>query len=110
MPSGPEEERENLVQEQTNDRTGLKDAVREYARIAAVTLLFALFLKFFVIEAFRIPTTSMEQTLYVGDFLLVNKFIYGAKTPRYLPLTGIPLPSLTLPALKNPDRGDVVVF
>jgi signal peptidase I len=81
-----------------------------YGRILLYTLGFAIFLKFFVIEAYRIPTDSMEETLFAGDFLLVNKFVYGARTPRYLPFTLIALPSFSLPALVLPARGDVVVF
>jgi signal peptidase I len=58
-------------------------------------------LRTFVIEAFRIPTGSMENTLLVGDFLLVNKVVYGAQ---------IPGTQAHLPALEHPRRGDVVVF
>lgn len=73
-------------------------------------IIAALLLKTFVIEAFRIPTGSMENTLLVGDFLLVNKFIYGAKSPQYLPFTDISIPYFQLPPLEHPHRGDVVVF
>ena len=110
IPEVSEDEQEGPTQNETSAPAGLAHEIREYAKIAGFTLLVALFLRFFVIEAYRIPTASMEQTLYVGDFLLVNKFVYGARTPRYVPLTDVPLPSFTLPALKRPDRGDVVVF
>jgi signal peptidase I len=83
---------------------------REFATIVAVTFLVALVLKFLVVEAYRIPTASMEQTLSIGDYVLVNKFIYGPKTPAYLPFTQIPIPVLTLPGLTDPQRGDVIVF
>jgi signal peptidase I len=83
---------------------------REYAQLLLVTLLVALFLKFFIIEAYRIPTGSMENTLLPGDFVLVNKFLYGATSPRYIPFTRIPVPSFQLPAISDPVRGDVVVF
>lgn len=82
----------------------------EYAKTIFVTLIVALFLKTFVVEAFRIPSGSMENTLLVGDFLLVNKFIYGFRTPRYVPLTNVAIPSFTLPAFKGVRRGDVIVF
>lgn len=75
-----------------------------YAAIAAFIL------KSFVIEAFRIPTGSMEKTLLIGDFLLVNKFVYGSSTPRSIPFADIRLPYVTLPSLREPDRKDVVVF
>jgi signal peptidase I len=68
------------------------------------------FINAFVAQAFRIPSGSMEKTVLVGDFILVNKFVYGAKSPRYLPFTSIPLPWFGLPAIRKPASGDVVVF
>jgi len=55
----------------------------------------------FVIEAFRIPTGSMEPTLLVGDFLLVNKAVYGLR---------LPFTRLRSPAVAEPRRGEIVVF
>lgn len=52
----------------------------------------------------------MQKTLLAGDFLLVNKFIYGARTPRYIPFTQVRIPSLQLPPLARPMPGDIVVF
>jgi signal peptidase I len=82
----------------------------EYGKTILITLLAAILLKFFVIEAFRIPSTSMENTLDVGDFLVVNKLAFGFRTPRHLPLTSFSLPSLTIPFFTRVHRGDVVVF
>jgi signal peptidase I len=87
-----------------------KSRLRDYAELLLITALASLFLKFFVVEAYRIPTSSMENTLLAGDFVLVNKFVYGARTPRYLPFTSIHLPSLQFPAVSSPRRGDVAVF
>ena len=84
--------------------------VREYTETVGVTILAALFLKVFVVEAYSIPTASMENTLLAGDFVLVNKFVYGVKTPRSIPFTGIGIPQLSLPGLTKPKSGDVVVF
>lgn len=75
--------------------------VREAGKLVAAGLLCFLVLRTFVVEAFRIPTGSMEETLLVGDFLLVNKVAYAAA----LPGTG-----LQVPALRTPQVGDVVVF
>lgn len=78
-----------------------KTVIREYVEALVIALCAALLIRTFVIQAFRIPTGSMEETLLVGDFLLVNKFIYGAH---------IPFTDWTLPALREPKQGDVVVF
>lgn len=82
----------------------------DYVVTVGVTLLIALFLKTFVVEAFRIPSASMENTLRIGDFLFVNKFIYGVGTPKTLPFTNVEIPHFRLPALALPRRGDVIVF
>ncbi len=78
-----------------------KSVVREYVEAIAVAVLLALFVRTFVIQAFKIPSGSMLPTLQIGDHLLVSKFSYGVK----LPLTGTQLISR-----QGPERGDVVVF
>ncbi len=78
-----------------------KSALREYAEAAAIAVLLALFIRTFVVQAFKIPSGSMEPTLLVGDHILVNKFIYGVKLP-FIRKTIIPV--------SKPDRGDVIVF
>lgn len=72
--------------------------------------LAAFFIITFIIQNTRIPTGSMEDTILVGDFVIVNKFIYGSSSPRYIPFTEIALPYFTLPAIKDPKPGDIVVF
>lgn len=87
-----------------------KTKSREFFDALVFAAIVAMFLKIFFIEAYRIPTGSMENTLLVGDFLLVNKFIYGATTPRNIPFTDIRIPFVRLPVLREPKKGDVVVF
>jgi signal peptidase I len=77
--------------------------LKEYLESFAIALVFALIVKCSVVEAYKIPSGSMEDTLLVGDFLLANKFIYGAKLP-------IPLTNIHLPALRDPKPGDIVIF
>jgi signal peptidase I len=83
---------------------------RDFFQTFLFTLLAVVLLKAFVLEAFRIPTGSMEETLVEGDFLLVNKFILGIKTPRTIPLTDIPLPTFSLIPIALPARGDILIF
>ena len=78
-----------------------RSVVREYVEAALWALVITLVLRAFVIQAFRIPSESMKDTLLVGDFLFVNKFEYGAK---------IPFTHIRLPGLRQPKRGDVIVF
>jgi signal peptidase I len=66
-----------------------------------IAVLLALFIRTFVVQAFKIPSGSMLDTLQIGDHILVNKFAYGID----IPFLGIPL----LPG-KTPRRGDVIVF
>jgi signal peptidase I len=81
-------------------RSGLRFAW-EWFRSVVVALALFLVIRSFFVEAFKIPTGSMEGTLLVGDFLLVNKLVYGAEVP----FTGV-----KLPGIRTPKRGDIIVF
>ena len=74
--------------------------LREYFESIVITAIIALFATTYVIQAFKIPTGSMESNLLIGDHLLVNKFIYGLESG---------FPAKVLP-YKEPKRGDVIVF
>jgi signal peptidase I len=87
-----------------------KSKVREYTDAIIFAIIAATILRIFVVQAFRIPTGSMEDTLLVGDFLLVNKFVYGVRTPDKIPLINVHIPWVRLPGFTKPKRGDVVVF
>src|SRR5512140_899285 len=69
-----------------------------------------LILNSFVLASFEVPTGSMENEIMTGDFLLVNKFVFGGTTPRTIPFTNTRLPAFKLPALWHVDNGDVIVF
>lgn len=73
----------------------------EWMRVFPAAVALFLVLRAVLVEAYKIPSGSMESTLLVGDFLLVNKLRYGAS---------IPLTNMKLPAVREPRRGDVVVF
>lgn len=87
-----------------------KSKPREFADALIYAGIVAFIIKILLFEAFRIPTGSMEKTLWVGDFLLVTKFTYGATTPRNIPFTDIRIPYLKLPGFKDPKKGDIIVF
>jgi signal peptidase I len=110
----PEQSKHNEVTEKTDSplhkEKNIASTLIEYGKTILITLLVALVLKLFVVDAYRIPSTSMENTLQVGDFLLVNKLAYGIHTPRHLPFTATSLFSLTFPLFRSVHRGDVVVF
>ena len=73
----------------------------EWVKAISTAVLLFLLIRTFVVEAFKIPTGSMENTLMVGDFLLVNKAVYGAD---------VPVAGARLPAFDRPSRGDIIVF
>ena len=77
-------------------------AWKEYGRSLLIAVVLALVIRTFLFQAFKIPTGSMEDTLLVGDFLFVSKFLYGAE----IPFTG----GKRLPAIREPERGDIIVF
>jgi signal peptidase I len=78
-----------------------KSTVREYAEAIMIAVIIAVFIKLFIVQAFKIPSGSMKQTLLIGDHILVNKFAYGVK---------IPLIRKTIIPVKDPKQGDIVVF
>jgi signal peptidase I len=80
---------------------GKKGKLRENVEAILVAVVLALFIRTFVVQAFKIPSGSMKQTLQIGDHILVNKFIYGVK---------LPFVDKVLIPVKDPKRGDIVVF
>lgn len=78
-----------------------KSKTREYVESILWAIVLALIIRTCVVQSFKIPSGSMEDTLLIGDCLFVNKFVYGIK---------VPFTDLRLPSLRDPQRGDVVVF
>jgi signal peptidase I len=95
------ERRVNVVYRETRYRRSGLRFVWDWFRSVVVALALFLVVRSFFVEAFKIPTGSMEGTLLVGDFLLVNKLVYGAE---------VPFTSVKLPALRAPRHGDIIVF
>ena len=78
-----------------------KGVLRENIEAIIVAIVLALFIRTFVVQAFKIPSGSMKQTLLIGDHILVSKFIYGVK---------LPFSDITVIPIKKPKRGDIIVF
>ena len=78
-----------------------KSTLREWTEAIVIAILLALFIRAFVVQAFKIPSGSMKTTLLIGDHILVNKFVYGIK---------VPVIDKEIVRFSNPDRGDIVVF
>ena len=78
-----------------------KSLLREYAEAIVYAIVLTVVLRAFVLQAFRIPSESMLDTLLVGDFLFVNKLDYGPK---------VPFTDTRLPGFRHPEPGDVIVF
>ncbi len=92
-----------------------KSLWREYAEAILIAVLLALFIRAFVVQAFKIPSGSMIPSLLIGDHILVNKFAYGLQLPgdcafeiSFPPVTCYS--SNTLIEFDEPGRGDVIVF
>ena len=79
-----------------------KSAVREYAEALLFALVLALFIRSFIVQAFKIPSGSMLPTLQIGDHILVSKFTYGLRLPY-------PFEALVF-EWARPEPGDIVVF
>ncbi len=86
---------------ESNPPVNKKSIYREYAESILIAILLALVIRTYLVQAFKIPSGSMEDTLAIGDHLLVNKFIYGTK---------IPFMDKSVIKLRDPQRGDVIVF
>ena len=80
---------------------------KEYIEPIVIAILIALFIRAFIVQAFKIPSSSMEETLQVGDYILVNKFIYGIRIPYSDKIFG---ESEKFFEWKKPQRGNVIVF
>lgn len=104
-----------------------KSKVREWWDAILFAVVAATLIRWLIMEAYTIPTPSMENSLLVGDFLFVSKFHYGTRTPKtplQIPLTHqkiwfteipsyaewIQLPQYRLPGISSVKQGDVVVF
>jgi signal peptidase I len=94
-------DRDSGVAERGGVKARRKSLVREYGEAIVIAIALALVIRTLVVQAFTIPSGSMMDTLLVGDYILVNKFLYGPE---------VPLTDLRMPGLREPQRGDIIVF
>jgi signal peptidase I len=96
-----------------------RSTTREYVESLVIAIVLALFIRTFVVQAFKIPSGSMIPTLEIGDHLLVNKFIYGVRLPCtdltflldwFVDGVRLPCTDAILVPVRTPKRGDVIVF
>jgi len=92
----------------TRRATRTKSTLREYVEAIVLAVLLTVVIRGLVVQAFRIPTGSMENTLLVGDFLFVNKLVYGSEID--IGMAGHRIVYYRFPAIRQPHRGDIIVF
>ena len=102
----------NTLQEASDKEAGTlkKSTAREYTEAILIALLLALLIRTFIIQAFKIPSGSMESTLLIGDHILVSKLSYGTHIPNEIPFLDIKLFDDIVLFSKVPQRGDIIVF
>ncbi|MCX6153359.1 MAG: signal peptidase I [Candidatus Kapabacteria bacterium] len=101
--------KKSIKPQQTKPAT-FSEKVISWIKTIVWALVVVMILNGVLIASFVVPTPSMENTVMTGDFLFVNKFIYGPSTPQVIPLLNIPLPFYKFPGIKDPKQGDVIVF
>jgi len=90
-------------------KVSVKKLFNELKSLSLTAILFAFITAAFV-EGSIVPTPSMENTILTGDRLFINKAIFGISTPTHIPFTNINLPYFRLPALREPERNEIIVF
>ena len=91
-------------------KKSFQEEIWDTIRILPQAFLFVLIINGVAIASFVVPTGSMEDTVMTGDFLFVNRFIYGPTTPQIIPLLNIELPYYKFPGIWEPEKNDVIVF
>ena len=84
--------------------------MKKFIRLIFFLIILAIVLRAFILDAFRIPTSSMADTLYPGDFIIVNLAAYKLNTPREIPILGLSIPSINIFDTGKPDINDLIVF
>jgi len=84
--------------------------MKKFIRLIFYLIILAVILRVFILAAFRIPTSSMADTLYPGDFIIVNLAAYKLNTPRQIPIIGLSIPSVNILNTGKTEINDLIVF
>ncbi len=87
-----------------------KETALSWAKTILSALVIVMIANGLLVQSFVVPTQSMENEVMAGDFVFVNRFLYGGSTPQTIPFLNTPLPYLRLPGIREPEKGDVIVF
>jgi signal peptidase I len=85
-------------------------AVRELLKTVVFVVLLVVLIRSFLIQAYHIPSGSMEDTLLEGDYVLGDKLTFGTQIPDRIPLLNLKVPSFRMPGFTGPESGDLVIF
>ena len=102
--------KEKKRQASSNEKVTAIHRVKEWASLILVPLLGVMILNATIVKAYHVPTGSMRTTIEIGDNLLVNRFIYGPRTPDMIPLLNVKLPHYVFPIGRDPKPGEIIVF
>ena len=102
-------EKKKLQREKYNSLT-LGGKILSFGKTVLGAVIVVMIINGLLVASFVVPTGSMENEVMTGDFLFVNKFIYGPTTPQVIPFVNVELPFIQFPGVKDPEKGDVIVF
>jgi len=91
-------------------RNGRRASVKEYGRSIGGAIFLALLIRAALVQAYYIPSVSMEDTLLEGDMVLGDKLTFGTQIPDRVPILNVKLPSVRMPGLRDPRPGDLIII
>ena len=103
-------ERKRKIEEQKKKKLTFSESLWSWTKTIVGAIIVVMIINGIAIASFVVPTGSMENTVMTGDFLFVNKFVYGPSTPQVIPFVDVPLPFYKFPGVSDPEKGDVIVF
>jgi len=92
------------------ERPSGKRVVYEYVKSIFIAVFLAVLIRATLVQAYHIPSGSMEDTLFEGDYVLGDKLTFGTQIPDRLPILNTKLPSFRMPGFRSPSPGDLVIF